>query len=233
MVITTTAVARHNNAGQVMDDHEADPTLEFAAILCSRLCHDLVSPVGALANGIEILAEEDDPAMRGQVLDLLEDSARQTSNRLQFFRLAFGAGGGFGGQIDMREARKAADALLQNGKVTAVWHGADRVLRKDAVKLTLNLLLLASEALIRGGQLEIRLEQGEDGLALDIVASGERLIFNDAVRAALSGDVPSHQVDPRCAPARLAFLTARQLGAGINCALSPESGLRLSVRLPL
>lgn len=215
-----------------MDDHQADPALEFAAILCSRLCHDLVSPVGALANGIEILAEEDDPGMRGQVLALLEDSARQTSNRLQFFRLAFGAGGGFGGQIDMREARKATDALLQNGKVTATWHGADRLLRKDAVKLTLNLLLLASEALIRGGQLEIRLEHGEEGVSLDILASGERLIFNDAVRMALLSEVPSAQIDPRCAPARLAFLTARQLGTQIECALLPENRLHLSARLP-
>ncbi|RME62159.1 MAG: histidine phosphotransferase, partial [Alphaproteobacteria bacterium] len=82
-----------------MDETAGDPVLGFAAILCSRLCHDLVSPVGALVNGIEILAEEDDAQMRAQVLALLEDSARQTANRLQFFRLAFGAGGGFGKDV--------------------------------------------------------------------------------------------------------------------------------------
>ena len=81
--------------------------VELASLLCSRLCHDLLSPVGALNNGIELLADEQDPEMRERCLELLSESARASANKLKFFRLAFGAGGGFGDEIDTREARTA------------------------------------------------------------------------------------------------------------------------------
>ena len=81
--------------------------VDFASLLCSRLCHDLLSPVGALNNGLELLADETDPAMRERCLDLLSESARVSANKLKFFRLAFGAGGGFGDLIDTREAQAA------------------------------------------------------------------------------------------------------------------------------
>src|SRR6478735_6811672 len=85
--------------------------IDLASLMCSRLCHDLLSPVGALNNGIELLADEQDPEMRERCLELLADSARVTANKLKFFRLAFGAGGGFGDEIDTAEARAAVDGL--------------------------------------------------------------------------------------------------------------------------
>ena len=68
---------------------------DLASLLCSRLCHDLLSPVGALNNGLELMADEQDPAMRERCLELLNESARASANKLKFFRLAFGAAGGF------------------------------------------------------------------------------------------------------------------------------------------
>lgn len=218
-------------SGHDMDNRHADPVIDFAAILCSRLCHDLVSPVGALANGIEILAEEEDPDIRAQVLTLLEDSARQTASRLQFFRLAFGAGGGFGAQVDLREARKATDALLEKSKVKAVWQHDEGLLPKDAVKLILNLLLLASETMVRGGELNIAISQQGGVIQCDIVARGDRIIFNDHVRAALTTDLNGQAIDPRCAPARLAYLTAAQLGAAIEVGTMAEGQLNFSVAI--
>ena len=88
--------------------------VDFASLLCSRLCHDLMSPVGALNNGIELLADETDPDMREKCTELLSDSARATANKLKFFRLAFGAGGGFGEEIDTAEARAALDGLFRS-----------------------------------------------------------------------------------------------------------------------
>ena len=76
--------------------------VDLASLLCSRLCHDLMSPVGALNNGIELLADETDPDMREKCLELLADSARASANKLKFFRLAFGAAGGFGDAISTR-----------------------------------------------------------------------------------------------------------------------------------
>ena len=86
--------------------------VELASLLCSRLCHDLMSPVGALNNGIELLADETDPDMRDKCLALLSDSARASANKLKFFRLAFGAGGGFADLIDANEAKVALEGIF-------------------------------------------------------------------------------------------------------------------------
>ena len=86
--------------------------IELASLLCSRLCHDLLSPIGALNNGIELLADEDDPDMREKCLELLADSARASANKLKFFRLAFGAAGGFGDEIDTGEAHAALEGVF-------------------------------------------------------------------------------------------------------------------------
>ena len=86
--------------------------VDLASLLCSRLCHDLMSPVGALSNGIELLDDEDDPAMKEKCLELLADSARTTANKLKFFRLAFGAAGGFGAEIDTAEAESVLRGLF-------------------------------------------------------------------------------------------------------------------------
>src|SRR5437588_10866895 len=86
--------------------------VDLASLLCSRLCHDLMSPVGALNNGIELLADEQDPEMRDKCLELLADSARASANKLRFFRLAFGAAGGFADEVDTREAEAALAGLF-------------------------------------------------------------------------------------------------------------------------
>ena len=86
--------------------------VDFASLLCSRLCHDLLCPVGALNNGLELLADEHDPEMRARCLELLAESARASANKLKFFRLAFGAAGGFGDTIDAREAQAAIEGLF-------------------------------------------------------------------------------------------------------------------------
>src|SRR5436190_8512783 len=90
--------------------------IDLASLLCSRLCHDLLSPIGALNNGIELLADEQDPEMRERCLELLAESARASANKLKFFRLAFGAAGGFRDEIDTHEAKTALDGI----------YGADR-----------------------------------------------------------------------------------------------------------
>src|SRR3569833_2958408 len=91
--------------------HRMKP-IELASLLCSRLCHDLMSPIGALNNGIELLNDETDPEMREKCLELLAESARASANKLKFFRLAFGAGGGFGEEIDTREAQIALQGVF-------------------------------------------------------------------------------------------------------------------------
>ena len=133
--------------------------VDFASLLCSRLCHDLMSPVGALNNGIELLADETDPEMREKCLELLADSARASANKLKFFRLAFGAAGGFGEEVDTREAEIALEGLFgPERKIELGWAVSEEKLPKDAVKLLLNLAMLAGDALVRGGRLDVGAE---------------------------------------------------------------------------
>src|SRR5687767_8506456 len=109
--------------------------IDLASLLCSRLCHDLLSPVGALNNGLELMADEQDPEMRERCLELLEESARASANKLKFFRLAFGAAGGFGDTIDTREARAALEGLFGAEKrIELGWMVAEDALPKGAVK---------------------------------------------------------------------------------------------------
>src|SRR3954469_10176146 len=121
--------------------------VDFASLLCSRLCHDLMSPIGALNNGVELLADESDPEMREKCLELLADSARASANKLKFFRLAFGAAGGFGEEIDTHEAEVALEGLFgPERRIELGWAVSDSKLPKEVVKLLLNLAMLAGDA---------------------------------------------------------------------------------------
>ena len=190
--------------------------LEFASLLCSRLCHDLVSPVGALSNGVEILQDEHDADMREQVMDLLYKSARQTTNKLQFFRLAFGAAGGFSTQLDMREACKVFSSFLEGSRVELVWDVDVSHAQKRVVKLVLNLAMISADALIRGGTCAVHLREDGENYQINVTASGERLLLVGNVRQALLGELDVESLDPRTAPAFLACEVARELGATVE-----------------
>jgi histidine phosphotransferase ChpT len=177
--------------------------IDFASLLCSRLCHDLVSPIGALTNGVELLADETDPAMRAQCMDLLADSARQSANRLKFFRLAFGAGGGYGMEVDVREIKAAIEGLFSPDKVKLEWLVPAATLPKSAVKLLLNLALLAGESLLRGGTLSLAAESAGGQIEIGVKADGPRTLLSEDLRLALQGQLPAAQIDARAAPAAL------------------------------
>ncbi|MEZ5683567.1 MAG: histidine phosphotransferase family protein [Novosphingobium sp.] len=146
-------------------------SLDLASLLCSRLCHDLLSPVGAMSNGLELLAEESDPEMRKRCMELLEQSARTSADKLKFFRLAFGAAGGFGENVPWK-SRALVDALVaNNGRSRSTGAGA-AMLPKNAVKVLLNLALIGIEALERGGTLDIGAEQREGASEIVVRAGG-------------------------------------------------------------
>jgi len=189
-------------------------SVEFASLLCSRLCHDLLSPVGALNNGLELLADEHDPAMRARCLELLSESARASANKLKFFRLAFGAAGGFGETIDTREARAAIEGLFgENHRVNIGWLVEDTVLPKTAIKVLLNLALIAGDALIRGGQLDIGAEVAQGMVEIVVRGEGPRIVLDQELRDALTGNQGESPITPRAAAAYLAHSLVSE-GAG-------------------
>lgn len=211
--------------------------LELASLLCSRLCHDLLSPVGALTNGLELLAEEKDPAMRQRCFDLLEQSARISADKLKFFRLAFGAAGGFGEMVPVSEARVLVDALVgNNARITANWALASDALPKPAIKTLLNLALIGIDALVRGGTLdigaELRADEEAGGVSEIVIrAAGPRIAFDEAIGRALDGRLEEAELSSKTAPAFMLQQLAETLGGGLQYALG-EDALVMGAVLP-
>ena len=206
--------------------------IDLASLLCSRLCHDLLSPVGALNNGLELMADEQDPEMRERCLELLAESAKASASKLKFFRLAFGAAGGFGDMIDTREAKAALDGLFGADKrVELGWIVEDDELPKGAVKLLLNLALIAGDALVRGGRLDVGAEL--DGrLELVIRAEGPRILLDPALRETILNGSSGGAVEPRAAGAWLAHELAAQAKGEIRLSDPADEVLLIGVTLP-
>lgn len=161
----------------------APDALELAALLCSRVCHDLISPVGAIVNGLEVLDDNPKPEDRDFALDLIRKSAKTASARLQFCRLAFGAAGSSGAQIDLGDAQNMAKGHIEDGKIIITWNLPRLLLPKNRVKLLLNMLIIAQQTIPRGGTLTI-----------DPVGDGEAMSFR-VISAGLNARIPQNIVD--------------------------------------
>jgi len=206
---------------------------EFASLLCSRLCHDLLSPVGALNNGIELLADEHDPEMRARCLELLAESARASANKLKFFRLAFGAAGGFADVVDTREARGAIEGLFGgDGRIQLGWMVDEPTMSKAALKVLLNLVLIAGDALVRGGSLDIGAERNGEGLDIVVRAEGSRIVLDPELKKVLVGEMSEDEVVPRAAAAWLAHSLVEEGGGTIQVADNEEGILIIGTSLP-
>jgi histidine phosphotransferase ChpT len=188
--------------------------LDLSALLCSRVCHDIISPVGAIANGIEVLDEaDDDEEMRQMALDMIRSSSRQATAKLKFCRIAFGAAGSAGSLVDLNEAGDVARAFVGEEKVKLEWRAPPENRPKLEVKLLLNMLLLALAGIPRGGTITISTE----GRALTARAQGERAKVPENIVAVIEG-----AVDP-------ATLDARLVQPYYAKRLAVSAGLRLSM----
>jgi len=186
--------------------------LDLAALLCSRVCHDLISSVGAVVNGIEVLEEDKDEETKTFALDLIKKSAHQASAKLQFCRLAFGAAGSAGAQIDLGDAEKVARGLLEDNKTTLVWNLPRQLSAKNRVKLVLNMLMIAASAVSRGGTLTVDPVMANEALSGFVVtASGLNARLNPAVVDLVAGTSP-HPVDAHAIQPLYAGILARDCG---------------------
>lgn len=149
--------------------------LEFAAFLVSRVCHDLVGPLGAVVNGLEVLEDEHDPALQADALRIVASSAEQALARLQFLRLAFGAAGSVGAQLPLSEADKVIRALLHGGRLEMRWAPPGGAWPKDWVKLLMNAALIAADSLPRGGVIEIQTPLTAEGFLITATGQGARI----------------------------------------------------------
>ena len=207
----------------------SDDRVDFASMLASRLCHDLLSPVGAFANGLELLADEKDPAMRERCFELLEQSARTSANKLKFFRLAFGSAGGFGELVPADEAKSAIQGIIGDRAIELNWMIGSDPLPKPAVKIILNLSRLLVDALVRGGRLDIGCEnQGanqEGGIEIALHVEAERIFLDADVETILRDGEGATAMTSRTAPAVLVQAVAAQNGGTVMLARETPTSL--------
>jgi histidine phosphotransferase ChpT len=194
--------------------------LDLAALLCSRVCHDLISPVGAIVNGLEVLEEAKDEETKTFALDLIKKSAGNASAKLQFCRIAFGAAGSAGAQIDLGDAETISRGFLEDGKTKLAWNLPRALLAKNRVKLLLNLLLVAGQTIPRGGRLTVDPIGAGEGMGFKINAAGVNAKVPPAVAALLAGDAGETPLDAHRIQPFYASLLAR--ASGIKAAMAME-----------
>jgi histidine phosphotransferase ChpT len=197
--------------------------LDLAALLCSRVCHDLISPVGAIVNGLEVLAEEKDEATKTFALDLIKKSAGNASAKLQFCRIAFGAAGSAGAQIDLGDAETISRGFFEDDKTKLAWNLPRALLAKNRVKLLLNMLLIAGQAIPRGGKLTVDPIGTGERMGFKVSAAGAGAKVAPGVPPLLTGEGSGEALDAHRIQPFYAGLLAKSCGVKATMAMDGEA----------
>ncbi|MFC7396326.1 histidine phosphotransferase ChpT [Chelatococcus sp. GCM10030263] len=197
--------------------------LDLAALLCSRVCHDVISPVGAIVNGLEVLEDEEDASMQEFALDLIRKSARQASARLQFARLAFGAAGSAGASIDLGDAEQVAKGFIQDDKLSLAWDAPRVLMAKNKVKLLLNLIVVATNAIPRGGRIEVSVKTEGDAVHFVILATGRSARIPTHAEDLIAGRSHDGNVDAHGIQAFYTGLVAKAAEMNVAFAIDEET----------
>jgi histidine phosphotransferase ChpT len=204
--------------------------LELAALLCSRLCHDLISPVGAIVNGLEVLEEDNDEATKKFALELVTKSARQASARLQFCRLAFGAAGSSGAQIDLGDAEAMARGLIEDEKTKLAWKLTRALLPKNRVKLLLNMLIIGGQTIPRGGTLTVDPVGEGESMGFRVSAVGLNARIPQAIPGLLAGAPANEPVDAHKIQPFYTGLLAKACGLSVSLAMQGDAAVLTATR---
>jgi histidine phosphotransferase ChpT len=204
------------SSSEIANPIPAPDTLELAALLCSKVCHDLISPVGAIVNGLEVLDDNPKPEDRDFALELIRKSAKTASARLQFCRLAFGAAGSAGAQIDVGDAQTMARGHIEDAKTSITWNLPRLLLPKNRVKLLLNMMVVAQQTIPRGGVLTV-----------DPIGEGETMSFRVAATG-LNARLPQNIVN-LLAGAHQATIDAHAVQPYYTRLLAEACGLKVTL----
>jgi histidine phosphotransferase ChpT len=196
--------------------------LDLAALLCSKVCHDVISPVGAIVNGLELIEDERDADMREEALKLVQRSAKTASAKLQFCRLAFGAAGSAGASIDTGDAEQVARSLLADDRTRVEWNAARLLLPKNKVKLLLNMCMIAAASIPRGGLIAVTITGEGDSAALKVASSGTHVRLASTIAALLAGEPEGGTVDAHGIQAYYTGLVARTSNMDLKIEAAPE-----------
>lgn len=199
------------------DDNDPD-ALALSALLSSRVCHDLINPVGAIGSGLDVLDDPSmDGAMRDAAFDLIRSGATKAIALLSYARLAYGAAGGYGAQIGLEDARKALTDLYATVKPELVWNIGEGLAPKENVKVLMILAYAAADCVPRGGTAIV------DGSIDDfsITATGKKVLLQDGLVQALKGD--ASDISPKFTPALIASRLAAEKGGAVSAELTEEA----------
>jgi histidine phosphotransferase ChpT len=195
--------------------------LDLAALLCSRVCHDLISPAGAIVNGLEVLEESKDEETKTFALALINKSARTATARLQFCRIAFGAAGSMTAQVDTGDAEQVARGFIEDDKFKLTWNLPRALLPKNRVKLLLNMLVVATQAIPRGGTLTLDPVGSGEGVTFRITAAGLNSRVPPAIPALFEGGGAADEpIDAHAIQPYYTGLLAR--ACGLNATIAAE-----------
>lgn len=202
-----------------MTDPVEIEALDLAALLCSRVCHDIISPVGAINNGLEVLDEENNEEMKAFAFDLIRKSARQASAKLQFARLAFGAAGSAGAEIDLGDAEKVARGWMDGEKAEFAWSAPVALMAKNKVKLLLNLVLLATSSVPRGGSIKVVVSGPATEPEFSFHCSGPNARIPPAFEKLVPGHIADVHLDAHAVQPYYTGLLARACGMSVSAVL--------------
>ena len=189
--------------------HASEPSdLELAALISSKICHDVISPVGAIYNGLEILGDDGDPGSRDYAMDVIRNVTVQASARLQFARFAFGAAGSAGAEIDLQTAREISEGFIGDAKHKLEWSAPSGYLPKNQVKLLLNLVLIGLGGIPRGGVLTVTMS----GNIMGVRAEGQGAKASAELSAMVAGEMPESGLDARSIQIQYTLDLAGNLG---------------------
>ena len=197
--------------------------LDLAALLCSRVCHDLISPVGAIMNGIEVMEDGKDEETKQFALDLIKSSSQKASARLRFCRLAFGASGSAGARLDLGEAESVARGFIADDKTTLGWNLPKVLLPKNRVKLLLNMLVIAGQAIPRGGALTVEPVGQGDAMGFRVTATGPIAKVPPPIAGVLAGEAGGEAIDAHKVQPLYTRMLAKECGLTVAAATEGEA----------
>ncbi len=199
--------------------------LDLASLLASRVCHDVIGPVGAIVNGLEVLEEDSDEEMREIAMDLVKKSAESASVKLKFSRLAFGSSGSAGMEIDLSEAGEISVEFVKSPRTTLEWDCPHQTRPKDQVKLLMNMVLIGISTIPRGGVIKVTATEDRNNPHYEVRCTGRGARFPENAGVLLRAEVTTDEIDARSVQLYYTGVIARQLGLDLSTELVDEEAV--------
>lgn len=204
---------------------------DLAALICSKVCHDIINPVGAIINGLEVLADDDGGDMKEVAMDLIWKSAEAASSQLKFARFAFGAAGSAGASLDLGDIRQVAAGYVTTDKVTMDWTSPMGQLPKDEAKLLLNMIMIAPSTIVRGGTVSIVVDEDLERPRFTIAMQGRGAAIPEDIEALFRGEVELDSLDARKIQPYFLGLVARSVGAAVTFRQTGEDAVEIAAEI--